>query len=148
VRARRKDTGQYTDALGGAAVGYKRDVMPVPVTINAVPRPIPPQPFYLNIWVSILVGGLLPFGAVFVEMFFILSSIWQHRFYYMFGFLALVFVILLVTCSEMTIVLCYLHLCAEDYRCFSQPFSIPSCCLCVHALFLMNFRTAHDAYLP
>ncbi len=97
-------------------VGYKRDVMPVPVTISAVPRPIPPQPAYLNLWVSILVGGLLPFGAVFVEMFFILSSIWQHRFYYMFGFLGLVFLILLITCSEMTIVLCYLHLCAEDYR--------------------------------
>jgi hypothetical protein len=31
---------------------------------------------------SILMGGVLPFGVVFVELFFILSSIWQHRFYY------------------------------------------------------------------
>ena len=35
---------------------------------------------------SAVSGGLLAFGSVFVEMFFILSSIWQHRFYYVFGF--------------------------------------------------------------
>jgi transmembrane 9 superfamily member 2/4 len=30
--------------------------------------------------VTALVGGVLPFGAMFVELFFILTSIWQHRF--------------------------------------------------------------------
>ncbi len=33
--------------------------------------------------------------------------------YYMFGFLFLVFIILIITCSETTILLCYFHLCAE-----------------------------------
>ena len=33
--------------------------------------------------------------------------------YYMFGFLFLVFLILIITCSEATILLCYFHLCAE-----------------------------------
>jgi Endomembrane protein 70. len=33
--------------------------------------------------------------------------------YYMFGFLFLVFIILVITCSETTILLCYFHLCAE-----------------------------------
>lgn len=33
--------------------------------------------------------------------------------YYMFGFLFLVFIILLITCSEATVLLCYFHLCAE-----------------------------------
>ena len=28
---------------------------------------------------AILVGGVLPFGAVFIELFFILSSIWLHQ---------------------------------------------------------------------
>ena len=40
----------------------------------------------------------------------------------MFGFLALVFAILVVTCAEITIVLCYLHLCAEDYRWWWRAF--------------------------
>ena len=60
-----------------------------------------------------LVGGVLPFGAVFIELFFILTSVWLHQFYYLFGFLALVFVILCLTCAEITIVLCYFQLCSE-----------------------------------
>ena len=39
---------------------------------------------------TMLVGGVLPFGAVFIELFFIMSSVWLQRFYYVFGFLALV----------------------------------------------------------
>lgn len=37
--------------------------------------------------------------------------------YYMFGFLFLVFIILLITCSEATVLLCYFHLCAEVREC-------------------------------
>ena len=71
---------------------------------------------------SILVGGVLPFGAVFIELFFILSSIWLHQYYYVFGFLLLVLLILLVTCAEITIVLVYFQLCAEDYRWWWRAF--------------------------
>jgi len=66
------------------------------------------------VW-SILIGGILPFGAVFIELFFILTSIWLHQFYSIFGFLFIVFVILIITCAEITIVLCYFQLCSEDY---------------------------------
>ncbi len=37
----------------------------------------------------------------------------SHQMYYMFGFLFLVFIILVITCSEATVLLCYFHLCAE-----------------------------------
>jgi hypothetical protein len=36
-----------------------------------------------------------------------LYSIWMDQYYYVFGFLLLVFIILAVTCAEITIVLCY-----------------------------------------
>ena len=61
-------------------------------------------------------GGILPFGAVFIELFFIFSSMWQHQIYYMFGFLFMVFIILAVTCAEISIVMCYFQLCSEDYH--------------------------------
>ena len=70
----------------------------------------------------VLVGGILPFGAVFIELFFILTSIWLQQFYYIFGFLALVFIILIVTCAEITVVLCYFQLCTEDYRWWWRSF--------------------------
>lgn len=77
---------------------------------------VPDQPWYMQPVFSCLVGGILPFGAVFIELFFILTSMWLHTFYYIFGFLATVFLILFVTCVEISIVLCYFQLCSEDYR--------------------------------
>ncbi|KAG5137094.1 hypothetical protein JHK82_021825 [Glycine max] len=77
---------------------------------------VPEQAWYMKSVFSILIGGILPFGAVFIELFFILTSIWLNQFYYIFGFLFIVFVILLITCAEITIVLCYFQLCSEDYN--------------------------------
>jgi transmembrane 9 superfamily protein 2/4 len=71
---------------------------------------------------SVLMGGVLPFGVVFVELFFILSSIYQHRFYYLFGFMAVVLVILLVTCMQISIVMTYFQLCSENYHWWWRAF--------------------------
>ena len=100
----------------GAFYGFKKDVDKQPVKTQDIPRQIPPQPFYMSAPVTILMGGILPFGAIFVEVFFILSSIWMDQYYYVFGFLFLVFIIVIVTCAEITVVLCYFQLCSEDYR--------------------------------
>ncbi|XP_059637735.1 transmembrane 9 superfamily member 8-like [Cornus florida] len=100
----------------GGYLGFKKPTIEDPVKTNKIPRQIPEQAWYMNPVFSILIGGVLPFGAVFIELFFILTSIWLHQFYYIFGFLFIVFVILLVTCAEITIVLCYFQLCSEDYQ--------------------------------
>ncbi|XP_038709975.1 transmembrane 9 superfamily member 10 isoform X1 [Tripterygium wilfordii] len=99
----------------GSYMGFKKPAIEDPVKTNKIPRQIPEQAWYMNPAFSILIGGILPFGAVFIELFFILTSIWLHQFYYIFGFLFLVFIILIVTCAEITIVLCYFQLCSEDY---------------------------------
>lgn len=100
----------------GSYFGYKKPAIEDPVKTNKIPRQIPEQAWYMRPIFSILIGGILPFGAVFIELFFILTSIWLHQFYYIFGFLFIVFVILIVTCAEITIVLCYFQLCSEDYH--------------------------------
>jgi transmembrane 9 superfamily protein 2/4 len=64
----------------------------------------------------------LPFGAVFMELFFILGSVWKQQVYYLFGILGLVFIILMITCAEITIVLAYFHLCSEDYKWWWRSF--------------------------
>ncbi|KAH6817447.1 Endomembrane protein 70 protein family [Perilla frutescens var. frutescens] len=99
----------------GNYVGFKKPAIEHPVKTNKIPRQIPEQAWYMNPIFSILIGGILPFGAVFIELFFILTSIWLHQFYYIFGFLFLVLLILIVTCAEITVVLCYFQLCSEDY---------------------------------
>ncbi|KAL8137364.1 hypothetical protein V2J09_003365 [Rumex salicifolius] len=99
----------------GSYLGFRSKTIDDPVKTNKIPRQIPEQAWYMNPVFSILIGGILPFGAVFIELFFILTSIWLNQFYYIFGFLFIVFIILLVTCAEITIVLCYFQLCSEDY---------------------------------
>ncbi|XP_050389902.1 transmembrane 9 superfamily member 2 [Patella vulgata] len=100
----------------GAYFGFKKRPIEHPVRTNQIPRQIPDQSFYTKAIPGIIMGGVLPFGCIFIQLFFILNSIWSHQTYYMFGFLLLVFLILIVTCSEATILLCYFHLCAEDYH--------------------------------
>lgn len=46
---------------------------------NKIPRQVPEQAWYMHPAFSILIGGILPFGAVFIELFFILSSMWLHQ---------------------------------------------------------------------
>ncbi|XP_052356062.1 transmembrane 9 superfamily member 2 [Oncorhynchus keta] len=101
----------------GAYFGFKKTGIEHPVRTNQIPRQIPEQSFYTRSLPGIVMGGILPFGCIFIQLFFILNSIWSHQMYYMFGFLFLVFIILVITCyTTHTILLCYFHLCAEDYH--------------------------------
>lgn len=106
----------------GSVWAYKRPALELPTQVHHIPRHIPEQPWYMKAHFTILMGGILPFGAVFIELFFILTSIWLHRYYYVFGFLFIVFVILVITCAEITIVMIYFQLCSEDYRWWWRSF--------------------------
>ncbi|XP_077866353.1 LOW QUALITY PROTEIN: transmembrane 9 superfamily member 2-like [Saccoglossus kowalevskii] len=106
----------------GAYLGFKKRPIEFPVRTNQIPRQIPDQSFYTKPLPGIVMGGVLPFGCIFIQLFFILNSIWSHQMYYMFGFLFLVMVILIITCSEATVLLCYFHLCAEDYHWWWRSF--------------------------
>ncbi len=106
----------------GAFFGFQSTLPEPPVRTNEIARQVPLQAWYMGLPCTMAVGGILPFGAVFIELFFIMSSVWLQRFYYVFGFLALVILILLLTCAEISIVLCYFQLCNEDYTWWWRAF--------------------------
>lgn len=56
-------------------------------------------------------------GAAFIELYFVLSSLFASRAYYAFGFLALTAAVVALTTATVTILFTYFILCAEDYRC-------------------------------
>jgi hypothetical protein len=55
-------------------------------------------------------------GAAFVELYFILSSLFASRAYYAFGFAALTAGVVVVTTAMVSILFTYFNLCAEEYR--------------------------------
>ncbi|XP_036320502.1 transmembrane 9 superfamily member 2 [Rhagoletis pomonella] len=125
----------------GAYLGFRKRILEHPVRTNQIPRQIPDQSIYTQPIPGIIMGGVLPFGCIFIQLFFILSSIWSNQMYYMFGFLFLVFLILIITCSETTVLLCYFHLCAEDYHWWWRSFltsaftAVYLCIYCCHYFF-------------
>ncbi|KAI7216863.1 endosomal P24A protein-like protein [Hortaea werneckii] len=103
-------------SIAGSWLGFKQPQKEAPVRTNQIPRQIPPASGYLRPFPSIFIVGLLPFGAIFVELYFIMNSLWSHRIYYMFGFLFLSFGLLIVTSAAVTILMIYFVLCAENYH--------------------------------
>ena len=101
----------------GGMIGFRQSEISFPVRVNKIPRVVPHQTFFSKSVFGLLVGGGLPFGCIFLQMFFILNSIWGHATYYMFGFLFIVFLLLLLLISCLnTILLADLHLCTENYN--------------------------------
>ncbi|KAL2153763.1 hypothetical protein VTH82DRAFT_4918 [Thermothelomyces myriococcoides] len=103
-------------SVAGSWVGFRAPTIEPPVRTNQIPRQIPPVTSYLRPVPSCLIAGLLPFGAIFVELYFIMSSIWFSKIYYMFGFLFLCYVLMIMTCAAVTVLLVYFLLCAENYN--------------------------------
>jgi transmembrane 9 superfamily member 2/4 len=103
-------------SFGGSWVGFRQQPIPAPVRTNQIPRQIPPSSSYLRPLPSMALVGILPFGAIFVELYFIMNSIWFSKVYYMFGFLFLSYGLMTITCAAVTILMIYFLLCSEDYH--------------------------------
>ncbi|KAF8973240.1 Nonaspanin [Flammula alnicola] len=108
----------------GSYFGSKHGAVQNPVRVNPIPRQIPPGPKYLKPWAASLLSGILPFGAAFVELYFVLSSLFASRAYYAFGFLALTAGAVALTTATVTILFTYFLLCAEEYRWHWRSFFI------------------------
>jgi transmembrane 9 superfamily protein 2/4 len=100
----------------GAYFGYKEEAMQFPTVTSTISRAIPPPPPLLKPIVGMVLTGIIPFAAAYVELFFIMTSLWMDQFYYVFGFTLAVYLILIITCAEVTVLLVYYQLCAENHR--------------------------------
>eukprot|EP01065_Artemidia_motanka_P036630 TRINITY_DN445_c0_g3_i1.p1 TRINITY_DN445_c0_g3~~TRINITY_DN445_c0_g3_i1.p1 ORF type:complete len:648 (+),score=228.13 TRINITY_DN445_c0_g3_i1:84-2027(+) len=111
--------------LLGASFGFRGPVIEHPCQVQKLARQIPPQRAYLQTPFLLLAPGIIPFGAAFIELRFILSSIWQGMVYYVFGFLGLTLLTVSISICEVTIVIVYFLLVFEDYRWWWNSIIIP-----------------------
>jgi transmembrane 9 superfamily protein 2/4 len=106
----------------GSYFGYLAKKVEVPTKTNQIARVIPDAGWYVKPFNTFILGGLLPFGNVCIEVYFIMTALWLHQIYYVMGFLFAVLIVLIVTTAEMSIVLCYLQLSAEDHQWWWRSF--------------------------
>jgi len=92
----------------GNRFGNSRKTLENPSTFNSASVPIKSSSFlYLSLS---LLGGLLPFGSIFIELKFLMTSNWQHSFYYFYSYLLAALVILAIISALVSIIVTYLHL--------------------------------------
>lgn len=111
----------------GSYYGYVRSSpWEHPTKTTAIPRQVPAQAWYIRNIQSILLAGLIPFAVIFIELLFVFQSIWQDKsgYYYVFGFLTVVCIILVLTIAEVTIVTVYVSLCNENYNWWWHSFFV------------------------
>ena len=111
----------------GSSYGYvKAGAWEHPTKTTTIARQVPQQAWYLKSLQATLLAGLIPFAVIFIELLFVFQSLWQDKsgYYYVFGFLAVVSVILVVTIAEVTVVTIYIQLCQENHHWWWQSFMV------------------------
>ncbi|CCH61491.1 hypothetical protein TBLA_0E04370 [Henningerozyma blattae CBS 6284] len=132
-------------SFAGSLISFKRCTWyDHPTKTNEVLRQIPFQPWYLKTVPATLIGGIFPFGSIAVELYFIYSSLWFNKIFYMFGFLLVSFLLLTMTTSLVTIIVTYHSLCLENWRWQWRSFIIGgigcSIYIFIHSILFTEFK--------
>ncbi|PSC75978.1 Transmembrane 9 superfamily member 4 [Micractinium conductrix] len=139
-------------SYAGGIVAAKQEIRQYPTRTNQIPRHIPPPHWASHPLVLFFAAGLLPFGTIFVELYFAMTSMWQGYFYYIFGFAFLVSILTMIITIEVSIVCTYVQLCAEDYlwwwRSYYRGGSISIYVLIYSIGFLVNTLHKLTGFIP
>jgi len=124
---------------------------PFPCRVNAIPRPIPEDvPAHGKPANLIPFAGLLSFGSIFIELYYLLTSLWNYKFYHVYGFLLGVYLILTIVVSMTTIIVVYFCLNAENYlwqwTAFASGASM-SIYVFLYGVFFFFFKTSMNGFL-
>lgn len=68
---------EHPTSGAGGLLAARQEVKQYPTRTNQIPRHIPPPHWASHPAVLFLAAGLLPFGTIFVELYFAMTSIWQ-----------------------------------------------------------------------
>lgn len=132
-------------SFAGSLIAYKRcHLDDHPTKTNQIARQIPIQPWYLKTIPVSLIAGVFPFASIAVELYFIYTSLWFNKIYYMFGFLLFAFLLLTFTTALVTILTTYHSLCLENWKWQWRSFVIGGCGCAVyvfiHSILFTKFK--------
>lgn len=102
--------------FAGGYFATKIRIIDYPVRTNQIPRHIPTPPLTTHPIALFAIAGLLPFGTLFIELYFIMTSLWMGFFYYLFGYLFIIGLLTFIVTVEVSMLCTYVQLCAENYH--------------------------------
>merc|ERR1712174_112198 len=94
-------------AFVGGYFASKKEPCKYPVRTNQIPREIAIKntSVFAHPLFIVFLSGLLPFGVMYVDLYFIFSAMFEHLYYYAFGFLFGMTFITALVCIEVSILL-------------------------------------------
>ncbi|CAH8465173.1 unnamed protein product [Dicrocoelium dendriticum] len=90
-------------------------------------------------------------GSTLHSLLFLFQALWESRFYYLFGFLFAVFIILIICCAQVAMVMTYFQLCNEDYRWWWRTFIAsggPALYLFIYSVFYYWTKLDITQFIP
>lgn len=106
-----------TSVFGGAVWAAGHGPIHFPTATSEEIRPIPSaQKWYRRPWISIVIGGCLPFGAMKIEMYFTLPWLWRNAFFHEPVFCFITFVVAAVTAASAATVTVFLQFSLQNHQ--------------------------------
>ncbi|KAM3305457.1 transmembrane 9 superfamily member 2 isoform X1 [Capsicum chacoense] len=102
--------------LGGIAVKNSSTGFQFPCRTTKNPREIPVLPWYHSTIPQMVMTGLLPFNAIYIEFYYIFESVWGQKIYTIYRILFIVFILLLIVTAIVTVASTYFQLATEDHK--------------------------------
>lgn len=112
-----------------------------------LPGIVPPKMWYERAPFVFFVSGVLPFGAVAVELYYLFAALWNYKVYYTFGYALAGLAAFVVVCGCVAVLAVYYTLCAEDYR-WQWVSLYPGFASALYTLlYALYYYTAHTAMI-
>lgn len=108
--------------LGGIVGKNKASDFQAPCRTTKCPREIPRLRWYRGLLPQMVLAGILPFGVVYIQLYYILATVWEHRIYTLYGILTVVFFLLLIITALVSVALTYFQLAVEDHEWWWRSF--------------------------
>ena len=102
----------------GVVLGKRyRAKRPLGQRVNSIHSPILREKHLFNHPLLLIIcGGILPFSSIYVEVYYAFTSFWNYKFYYVYGFTLMSFVLFALSVACVAIVATYSTLNSEDHR--------------------------------
>lgn len=125
--------------------GFARRQRPIeyPCRTTNIPRHVATESSPMNKpAVTMLVGGTLPFAALFVNLFFLLGSAWLGHYFFLFSFVMLSYVCALAITALVNVIFTYAQLTREDWRWWWRSFWTGGCVALYVAAYALYYLDA------